>query len=33
MGLLFSLIFLLYQTGCDNIEDAILTEEEGYLRR
>ena len=26
MGLLFILIFLLYQTGCDKIEDGILTE-------
>ena len=27
MGLLFILIFLLYQIGCDNIEDEILSEE------
>ena len=33
MGLLFILIFLLYQIGCDKIEDEILTEEERYLRQ
>ena len=33
MGLLFILIILLYQIGCDNIEDGILTEEERYLRQ
>ena len=31
MGLLFILIFS-YKIGCDKIEDAILTEEESYLR-
>ena len=31
MGLLFILIFL-YKIDCDKIEDAILTEEERYLR-
>ena len=29
MGLLFILLFLLYQIGCDNIEDGILIEEKG----
>ena len=33
MGLLFILIFLLYEIGCINIEDEILTEEERYLRQ
>ena len=29
MDLLIILIFLLYQIGCDNIEDEILTEKKG----
>ena len=31
MGLLFILIFLLYQIGCDKMEDEAKTEEERYL--
>ena len=33
MGVLFILIFLLYQIGCDKIQDGILTEEKRYLRQ
>ena len=33
MGLMCILIFLLYQIGCDKIEDGILTEVEGCLRQ
>ena len=33
MGLLFISIFLLYQIGCDKIEDRVLTEEEMHLRQ
>ena len=29
MSLLFILTFLLYQIGCDKIEDGILTEKKG----
>ena len=33
MGLLFTLMFLLYQIGCDNIEHGILTKERRYLHQ
>ena len=33
MGLLFILIFLLYEIGCDIIENGILTEQERNLRQ
>ena len=33
MGVLFILYFLLYQIGCDEIEDGILTEEERCLHQ
>ena len=33
MGLLFILVFLLYQVDWDKIENGILTEEERYLRQ
>ena len=32
MGLLFILIFSLYRTGCDKMEDGIVAEEERFLR-
>ena len=31
MALLFILLLLLYQIGCDKIEDEVLTEGERYL--
>ena len=33
MALLFILLLLLYQIGCDKIEDEILTEGERYLHQ